>query len=85
MQRQRNGENKKTPNIQAKLVERKKKFENNFDVVTHNIKKSRGTAEHKAVICNNVQNVIYQACEHRNVYTFKGIALHFLRFCNLPS
>ena len=56
-------ENKKTPpNIQAKLAERKKKFENNFDVVTHNFKKSTGTAEHKAVICNNVQNVIDQAC-----------------------
>jgi len=32
-------ENKKNPpNIQAKLAERKKKFENNFDVVTQKIK-----------------------------------------------
>lgn len=29
------GRIKKTPNIQAKLAERKKKFENNFDVVNH--------------------------------------------------
>ena len=36
MQWQRNGENKKTPNIQAKLAERKKKFENNFDVICNN-------------------------------------------------
>ena len=53
--------------MQAKLAERKKKFDNNFDVITHNFEKSSGTTEHKAVICNNVQNVIDQACEYRNI------------------
>ena len=88
MQWQRNGENKKTPNIQAKLAERKKKFENNFDVVTHNFEKSCGTAEHKAVICNNVQNVIDKACEHRNIdkeeYQYYIIFMCFILSKELP-
>ena len=83
------GRIKKTPNIQAKLAERKKKFENNFDVICNNAQNViEQVYEHR-----NIDSTIVYLCVlyfQRNclavfeVLRFAVIIWYCPRFCPGP-